>query len=564
MYQLLIESKTSIQTYALSGTIGDVEFTGENVIRGSFGITNQCCDTSDFGLGGVYIGELKATFTGLDIDRNDWIGLEIIPTVTINGTAEVPVGVFIINSADHNSGLTTVKAYDRMSLFDKSVSENTSATSDSAYNILSWICDQCDVSLGMSQADVAALPNGSRNYFISASGDVETYRDILFWLSQTLGGFATMNRDGELIIVSYHSAIDDTIAANIRYRSSKYGDEVITYSAFYVTNDETGIAEYYNSTPDNGYTASLGSNIFFQTGLKNDYIDGVLEALGNIEYNSCEVEIPFGIHYDLGDVLAFPNGSGYAANQFCVMYYSWTFGGSYKIKSIPVPQVAKSKSDKNITNLMRQTEGDKIQYYLITNTSDITVADGENKTIIDMRFQATKHTIAVFHAEILLTAETTVSGITYNDAVGLITYFWHDSELIDYKPVETWVDGKHILHLLYYFNIQNAEMNHFEVKLNMSGGSVVIKTAELRGSIYGQNLYATDNFDGIIRIEEDLSGVSATIGSVSGVAQFTEALTSGTKSYIADAFSDNLNITVSIGGITVTGSTSDSMEVQTE
>ena len=246
------------------------------------------------------------------------------------------------------------------------------------------------------------------------------------------------------------------------------------------------------------------------------------------------------------------------------MYYSWTFGGSYKIKSIPVPQVAKSKSDKNITNLMRQTEGDKIQYYLITNTSDITVADGENKTIIDMLFQATKHTIAVFHAEILLTAETTVSGITYNDAVGLITYFWHDSELIDYKPVETWVDGKHILHLLYYFNIQNAEMNHFEVKLNMSGGSVVIKTAELRGSIYGQNLYATDNFDGIIRIEEDLSGVSATIGSVSGVAQFTEALTSGTKSYIADAFSDNLNITVSIGGITVTGSTSDSMEVQTE
>ena len=37
------------------------------------------------------------------------------------------------------------------------------------------------------------------------------------------------------------------------------------------------------------------------------YIDNMLAAIGNIEYCPCDVTIPFGAHYDLGDVLQFPN-----------------------------------------------------------------------------------------------------------------------------------------------------------------------------------------------------------------------------------------------------------------
>lgn len=504
MYALSSEAKKNIQSYTIIGTIGSLDFDNDNILKGSLVIANQCSDSSTFNLGGVYIGQMSCTFIGINIPRNEWIGKEITLSVKINNVQTIPVGVFYVDKAEHTKGMTNVTAYDAMTKFDKAL-DNTSTLNDSPYTILNWICTQCGVTLGMTEGEVEALPNGDETFFLARIGDIETYRDLLYWVSQTLGGFATIDRSGELVIRSYHDTLDDTIDYDVRFNTSEYGDEIVAFSGFYWTDQDSGKLRHEHLIPDNGYSVSLGINPFLQGMYRVVYRVGILQALEKIGYNACQVTIPFGIHYDLGDVLKFPNGMGSSTNKFCVMGYTWTYYGGYKITSIAVPKTSKSKTDKNVTALMRSGDSGKIQYYLISNIRDIDIGDGETKDIIDIFFAAQKETIVIMDVELHCEVETTVENDDYYDAVAEFKYYFNGSLLNNFEPVETWQDGKHIKHLLYYFTVSEAGTKRIQVKLTMSGGSVHIDLNNLRGAIYGQDLVASEEWDGIITIDEEVS-----------------------------------------------------------
>lgn len=521
MYALSTEAKKDLQSYNAIGTIGSVSFSDENILKGSLSISNQCGDNSTFNLGGVYIGQMNCTFINVNISRNDWIGKAITLSITINDEETIPVGVYYVDSAEHTKGMTSVTAYDAMKKFDIALAANTSSINDSPFNILSWLCLQCGVTLGMTQGEVEALPNGTETFFISASGDIETYRDILYWLSQTLGGFATIDRNGNLAIRTYHSTADDTIDYEIRYNTSRYGDEIVKFSGFFWTDEETGEARYEHLTPDTDYYVTLGINPFLQTGLRDNYINGILSALAEIEYNDCNVSIPFGIHYDLGDVLQFPNGQGSSTNKFCIISYTWNYYGEYKIKSIAVPKTSKNKSDKNITALMRRSTSDEIEYYLIVNTSNIIISDGSSADIINMYFASNKATVVEFNIEIHCEVETTVTGNNYNDAVIEFKYFLNGLEIEHYEPVETWQDGKHIKHLLYYFLIQDAGIKWLRVQATVNGGSILIKENNLKGSLSGQKLVASDDWNGRLEIRDTTEAFNLAVMSYEAAADTT-------------------------------------------
>ena len=61
--------KQPVQSFHMKGTIGAVPFWDENILSGSFSITNQCSDETNVGIGQVYIGQLKATFNGLHLEK---------------------------------------------------------------------------------------------------------------------------------------------------------------------------------------------------------------------------------------------------------------------------------------------------------------------------------------------------------------------------------------------------------------------------------------------------------------------------------------------------------------
>lgn len=504
MYQLLTESKDQIQSYTIYGDISGITFDENNVISGSLSFTNQCCDMSDFSYGGVYIGQMKISFTGINIPRNDWIGKDIGIGFTVNESISIPFGIYRVDSATHSDGITAITAYDYMSLFDEPLSVNTIATMTSAYDLLKYACDNCGIILSNTKAEIEAMPNGDEAVSFTADNDIENYRDLIHWVAQTLTAFATMNREGKLELRTFHQTVDDTIGSAVRFKTSKYGDEVCNYTAFTVSDIEAGEDLIYAKTVNDGRTMPFGSNPFIQGTNASKFYPDVLAAFSNLAFTPCEVDIPFGAHYDLGDVLSFPNGSGSSTNKFLVAYFSWTVGGTYKIKSIPASKTGKSKAEKNVTSIQRKTSGDQIQYYVLTNLSDVDVADGSEERIIELRFQTTKKTIVVFQAEVLCDVETTVNGINYDDCRIKVTYKFDSEELTDYYPLETWQDGQHLLHLVKFFNInQDANIRLFEVYLEADGGSVHIETQSLNGCLYGQNLIASDDWGGILQPDDE-------------------------------------------------------------
>ena len=61
----------------------------------------------------------------------------------------------------------------------------------------------CHVELAQTREYIEALPNGTETLSIYPDNDIETYRDVLYYIGQVLGGFFVINRAGELELRKY-------------------------------------------------------------------------------------------------------------------------------------------------------------------------------------------------------------------------------------------------------------------------------------------------------------------------------------------------------------------------
>ena len=82
-----------------------------------------------------------------------------------------------------------------------------------------------------------------------SDNDIETYRDVLFYVGQVLGGFFVINRAGELELRKYGNTPVLTVERKHRF-SSSFSDFITRYTAVSSTNLRTQIAEYYALDPD--------------------------------------------------------------------------------------------------------------------------------------------------------------------------------------------------------------------------------------------------------------------------------------------------------------------------
>lgn len=139
----------------------------------------------------------------------------------------------------------------------------------------------CHVELAQTKEEIEALPNGTELLGIYQDNDIESWRDFLYYLAQTLGCFAVIDRYGKLSLTSYGSTPVMTI--DIRHRfSSSFSDFVTRYTAVSSTNKKTETAEYYAKDPDDGLTMNLGVNPLLQFGLEETrtrIINTILDVL---------------------------------------------------------------------------------------------------------------------------------------------------------------------------------------------------------------------------------------------------------------------------------------------
>ena len=385
-------------------------FTQEDIVKGSGYITAQCCGNSEIELGAVYAAEMGISLF-LDIDRYTLEDAEVELSYHLrlaDGTYEaVPMGIFEVSEANRTVHVLELKAYDRMLRFDRAF--NGFETIGTAYGMMALCSNACGVELAQSQAEIEALPNGSELLSIYPENDIETYRDVLYFTAQVLGGFFCINREGKLEFRQYGETPVMEILQKHRF-SSSFSDFVTRYTAVSSTNLRTQTSEYYSLETDDGLTMNLGVNPLLQFGLEETRAElcrNILTALSAVNYVPFDSDTIGNPALDLGDVLTFSGGQADAQQITCVTSFTVKIGGRQSLKCVgknPRLSQAKSKNDKNISGLLNQIEAGKIGIHTFTNASEYSIGETDVR-IISIEFASKEENHAQFFGQVVVDVE---------------------------------------------------------------------------------------------------------------------------------------------------------------
>ena len=590
--------KQPVQRFRMTGTIGDHPFTDDNILAGSFSITNQCTGNDEITIGQVYVGELDVTFMNMPISRYGWKGLEIRPVFGMkiaDGTYEdVPLGVFTVETAEWTASGVVIKAYDHMALLDKNC--NKVITEVTPYQCAQAIGEATGLIFANTEKEFESFANGTTMISETTTNDVETWRDLVSWLAQTIGCFATADREGNIVFRSFNQTVVDTIDDAHRFTGGSFSDYVTRYTGLSVVNMEDSTTSYYAEDEDDGLTMNLGSNPFLQYGVaatKEEMAKAILTAIQQIRYVPFTCRAIGNPAYDLGDVLVFQNGLADGDALYCITKFTFKYNQYFEMVGVgkdPSLASARSKTDKNLVGLASNTDENQLVHYRFTNTQVVEVGDGKRVPVASIRFAtATKASEVSLWAELLLNARlgtthaigsTKLKDVTIADASSptvtelqseiselqtgvsaldervtsaetelaspdkmtvTVSYTLAGDE-IDYHPVETYdISGKHVLSLHYYIGDVKANTVYlFVIFLTAAGGSLFLDTNCINAVIEGMGLAGTGKWDGTINAEEEFVGFS--MGSVIGnlTDEAKTALLTPVPTGASDAISFNM------------------------
>lgn len=565
------------------------EFTNKDIVKGSGYISSQCCGSTEIELGTVYSSEMGITILS-EIDRytlEDGL-IELFYHLRLpDGTyEEVPMGVFEISEANRHIRCLEIKAYDYMLRFEKDF--NTTDTIGNAFEIISLCCKACGVEFAHAQNEIESMPNGNIVLSIYAENDIETYRDVLFYIGQILGGFFFINRYGKLELKKYGTEAVMEISNKQRF-SSSFSDFITRYTAVSSTNLKTQTAEYYALETDDGLTVNLGVNPFLQFGTddtRKELCTNILHDIAVIKYVPFDSETIGNPALDVGDVLRFSGGHADGEQITCITSSNCRIGGKHTLKCVgknPRLASAKSKNDKNISGLLNQVEAGKIGIHTFTNASAYTLGETDTK-VVSIEFATTEENHAQFFGQIVVDAaalqtertekakgtivvpfpvtdaetgdstENQVSvdvelPVTWSEdgkVLCYVTFELNDAIITVHCPVETWVSGKHILSL--YYPIESVVpniTNTFNVYLRMENGTGSVGIGDCIASISGQAMAAAPAWDGKIELEEKIGRF--VIGGGIHARGILDDIRLETMELVQRAYTDQMAGRISIG-----------------
>lgn len=387
------------------------EFSEKEIVKGSGYISAQCCDSNEMELGTVYASEMGITLF-LDVDRYtlEDAKLELFYHLELDDGSweEVPMGIFEVSEANRKIKCLDIKAYDYMLRFDEPF--NGFETVGNAYDFMELCSKACRVELAQTREEIEAMPNGAEVLSVYTENDIETYRDMLYYVGQVLGGFFCINRIGKLELRKYGSEPVMEIGSRHRF-SSSFSDFITRYTAVSSTNLKTEMAEYYALEPDDGLTMNLGVNPLLQFGVdetRKELCMNILNDISLINYVPFDSEMIGNPALDLGDVLKFSGGHADGAKLSAVMSMQIKIGGKQTLKGVgknPRLARAKSKNDKNISGLLNQIEENKtagkIGIHTFTNASAFSISDTGTK-IISIEFATSEEVMAQFFGSVIV------------------------------------------------------------------------------------------------------------------------------------------------------------------
>lgn len=310
------------------GLNDELHITDEDIVLGGFSVNRYSVSGSKIEIGSVVAAEIELKLNNSDGRFNSVLfeGAEMYIRV---GTKKwdahrwekaeyhyVPFGYFTVDEAPRKLEIITLTALDRMVLFDKTVDMSLLPFPMTVNNLLSRICDICNVTLG---TDIYTLPN--HDYVVQEApiSDDLTYRQLLSWIAELTGTCGFIDWDGHLIL-KWYEPTDTTLTVRERFDSDLEENAVVITGVQVVTEEEIFLEG------DDGYALNIESNELIQHDYR-EVAQALYSVLGGFSYTPFSATVKPMPHLYPLDIITFVDKHG-AGHTTIITDYTFSLNTS--------------------------------------------------------------------------------------------------------------------------------------------------------------------------------------------------------------------------------------------
>lgn len=330
--------------------------TDDDLVASSVKITKKSVSGASFDIGECYVD--SATFT-INKNINNYkslTGAKVTIRIKVNNTdlnisESVLLGTFRIlqDGIKRTNTLLQVTADSYISKFDKSRKRAT-FTGD-LYDLVKDSCNKCKVTFGITENEFRALsPNVAKTYEIKKDSSLKTHRDVIMYVAQLIGGFATTTPSGALIFKNYTSNndvcnVNDNVIVNY-----SIGDEVYNLSGLGMSVKENDVYLYREGEDDDSpYFLNLDTNPIMENCTDSEItsiVDNIWSKLIDLNLNNFSFEFNGNPFIEVGDIISIPERSLETYVASC----EWTYHGKEKISCVSVDKNKRTETQREKQN----------------------------------------------------------------------------------------------------------------------------------------------------------------------------------------------------------------------
>ena len=340
-------------TFASGDTLSIPDEANGIYIEGDPHTETRCVESEDtFMFGQLYIGSVELTIRLPGASQSMFTGAELSLDfgVDVAGSEEpewVPLGVWDIASAERGAAdKWDIRGLDRLNRLRGDFNIDTVGRCYLEYS-MRIITERTGVEFAQTAAQIAALAGVYPENFYGIYYP-QTYWDEVQMIAQVVGGFAFVNRSGEIEFRKFGTSPVLTIHGdrrhNIRLAERPYSVAGIRYTDRYGKTSEV-------SAESGVATLAFSANRFISDTSDNypewyqSYLTNILSGLGQSWYAG-EVDYYGDPALDLGDMIALEAGVvGETSVNFLITGISWTFRGQQVLTSGGLPDINTLSSD---------------------------------------------------------------------------------------------------------------------------------------------------------------------------------------------------------------------------
>lgn len=247
----------------------------------------------------------------------------------------VPLGYFTVDEAPRKLKSINFTALDDMVLFDKVPDLSLLRFPMTVAQLVSRICDICNVNLG---TNVSALTNGT--YIVRGlTSEVDTYRQILMWAAQLTGTCAMIDWNGQLILKWYDGDSDTVLDTSTRY-ASDISENIITITGVEVTKGDVsvlaGTSDYTLLIAENGLMSDEDAEAISQS------LYAVIGGFSYLPFTATTIPLPQ--YYPLDKIWL--TTSSYST-QTIITEITFTLNANTEVSAVGISEVQKGYASLN-------------------------------------------------------------------------------------------------------------------------------------------------------------------------------------------------------------------------